>query len=92
MRTLRTENEVEELVETARQYCERLAAYKLALAEGRFSNAEEAQASRRLAVLEEQLRLLNSNNALDRRKARAVASGRRILFLESRTSGRRARA
>ena len=92
MRTLRTDREVEELVEAARRYCEGLAAYRLALAEGRFSNAAEAQANRRLALLEEQVRLLNSNHALDRRKARALASGRRILFLESRTSGRRARA
>ncbi len=92
MRRLRSDDEVEELVDAARHYCESLAAYRLALAEGRLSNTQEAQATRNLALLEEHLRLLNSNSDLDRRQARAATRHHPILFMDSRTSGRRAHA
>jgi hypothetical protein len=66
----RTVQEVDELVELARQYCESRAAVVHATADGRLSPQQQEASSRRLEILNRRIELLKSNNELDRQRAR----------------------
>lgn len=67
---MRSEQEINELVELARAYYEKRAAYYYAKAEGRLSMEDDDSVCRSLAILDLKLELLKSNNELDRRRAR----------------------
>ena len=65
---MRSEREVDELVDLARTYCEALAEYRGAAAAG-LSPEQDAKARQSIANLSHKLELLKSNNELDRRRA-----------------------
>ena len=71
---LRSEKDIQELLELARLYCEVRAAFQYARAEGRLSAEDEESATQRLECLNRKLELLKSNNELDHRRARTASA------------------
>ena len=72
MKNSRTEQELDELIDLARNYCSELARYRETQAGGPLSAEDDEQARRKLSRLSRKLELLKSNSELDRTRARAT--------------------